>query len=195
MSKTALIIVDYQYDFLPGGALGVPDGNLARAGIIKAAAQKDVDLLVFSRDWHPPNHVSFSDAPTYRDGSWPPHCVQHTPGARIDPFLLESIVEDNYGVPRIVVTKGDDPDEEAYSAFAGHVTDGHKLAYVLGAQHKITNVRICGLALDYCVRATAVDAQVLGFDTTVLIDATRPVSYETGARAIVELVQRGVGVR
>lgn len=187
MTKTALLIVDYQNDFLPGGALAVPDGNLARPAIRQEASKDDVDLVVYSRDWHPYDHCSFQAL----GGPWPPHCIQGTRGAALDRHLLYAVRK--YHAP-LMVSKGDDRCREAYSAFQGRGRSGQSLEAIL-RHYNIERVRVVGLALDYCVKATALDAMREGFDTAVLLDATRPVGYLTGARAILELRAAGVSLR
>lgn len=183
MGKTALIAVDVQKDFLPGGALGVPDGGQV-IPVLTDLIRK-VDLIVQSRDYHPANHCSFADPPEFRDGSWPAHCVQGTDGAYI---LLP------FG-PDVLITKGDNPDKEAYSAFEGleHGIAKLSLDDILREQG-VTDVIVGGLALDYCVLATALDAKQLGYNVTVPLDATRPVTEETGKDAIKQLLEAGVFV-
>lgn len=175
MSRTALLAVDVQGDFLPGGALGVPDGDAVVAPLLAAAA--DADLVVASRDWHPAGHVSFAE----RGGPWPVHCVAGSPGGRMH--------HDIDRIASVVVSKGTNPDVDAYSAF-----DGTPLAAVLRAAG-ITRIVIGGLATDYCVRATALDALGEGFEVVVLRDAVRAVDVQPGdgARALDEI--RAAGAR
>ena len=156
-SKDALIITDIQKDFLPKGALPVKDGDQI-IPILNDYAKifKDAKAKVFaSRDWHPSNHISFIS----QGGPWPPHCVQETEGAKFSPNLK---LPD--GV--IVVSKATDPMKEAYSVFDGTG---------LGDQLKklgITRIFIGGLATDYCVVNSVLDARKLGLEAVVLIDAT-----------------------
>lgn len=180
--KTALVIVDFQADFRPGGALAVTNGDAALPAIQRAA--KAVDYVAFTRDWHPENHSSFSEQPTFTDGSWPAHCVQDTPGAQIEPVLLETFP----AAP--VFSKATKPDEEAYSGFAGTNEDGDPLLSWLRDRQVVT-VYVVGLALDYCVKATALDALKYGFDTIVIADGTRPVDPVLGAVAAAEVVNDG----
>jgi nicotinamidase/pyrazinamidase len=211
--STALVVVDFQNDFLPGGALGVTDGHKTQPVISQIARQEDVSLIVLSRDWHPANHVSFSNDPEYKDFSWPPHCVQGTKGAEFDEVLVGN--DERWSVttldkPVIIVTKGDDQAKEAYSAFEGttpieeeNVDDPwgefdytverkRPLAPVLDIQYGISRILVVGLALDYCVRKTALDGVAHDFDTTVITNATRPVAYETGVQAVYEMTKAGV---
>src|SRR3954470_6108755 len=111
----ALIAVDVQPDFLPGGSLGVPDGDQVIPELIKM--MDDVDVIVLTRDWHPEDHISFSDNPEYVDGSWPKHCVEFTPGAVFHPDIL--VAAQNSGKPVVLVHKGFEHDVEAYSGFDG----------------------------------------------------------------------------
>jgi nicotinamidase/pyrazinamidase len=175
-NRTALIAVDVQNDFLPGGALAVPAGDEVVAPLVAAAA--DADIVVASQDWHPADHCSFSGP-----NAWPVHCVQGTRGAELHPEVE--------GIAHAIVMKADDPAEDAYSAFQG--TD---LAAWL-RDNGVTSVVVGGLALDYCVKATALDAQAAGFRTTVLLDATRAVNLSEGdaAAAVEEMQGEGVEVR
>lgn len=198
----ALIVVDFQNDFLPTGALGVDGGHYATFPLMKLADEADV--IVFTRDWHPADHSSFAQGtPEYRDGSWPPHCVQDTEGAEIDDMLWEYVIA--LGKPVILVNKGFDPYVEAYSGFQGRVAnvfnddqlkDALEDATLAQVLHylDVRSVKIGGLALDYCVKATAIDARSHVGNTTVYLDATRPVAYLTGAAAVRDLVAAGVAV-
>ena len=183
--SSALIIVDVQRDFLPGGALGVPDGHRVIRPLIAMGDSYMVDHVVLTRDWHPADHVSFSDEPQFKDRSWPAHCVQDTWGAEIDSEIMEAFPN----AP--IFSKGFQSDTEAYSGFYGRDLDRldedvSHLAYLLGALD-VGHVYVGGLALDYCVAATVLDAYSAGFNATVLIDATRPVSYVTGALAVADM--------
>ena len=175
----ALLIVDVQNDFLPGGALAVPGGDavippLNEALRVFAAA----GLPVFStRDWHPADHCSFVG----RGGIWPPHCVAGTEGAEFAPALeLTSST--------VVVSKAVHPDADAYSGFAG--TD---LAERLSAGGGVERVFVGGLATDYCVLNTVLDARREGLEVIVLEDAVCPVEVEAGdgARAIGRMREAG----
>jgi nicotinamidase/pyrazinamidase len=203
--NTALICVDVQNDFLPGGALGVTDGDQVIEPLKRLMDKADV--IVFTRDWHPADHISFKQPPEYQDMSWPPHCVQGERGAALD-YPLFSAARDT-GKPILLVHKGDDKDREAYSGFAGKVVDAFNFNnYDLEQDFKeatrnltqalcmlsVTHIKIGGLALDYCVKATAIDARAGWGDTTVILDATRPVSYLTGAKALVDLSAAGVRI-
>jgi nicotinamidase/pyrazinamidase len=191
----ALIVVDVQQDFLPGGALGVPSGDDVIDPIVALADSGDFDVIVASGDHHPANHSSFAEGePEYTDGSWPAHCVAGTAGATIHPAVLERA--------NMLVRKGTDPQVEAYSAFDGTVTDTLKLgtfsreaglAEVL-RDALVTEVVVVGLALDYCVKATALSAVDEGFDVSVVADATRPVAEDAASAVTGELLAAGVNV-
>ena len=177
--RDALIVVDVQNDFCPGGSLAVAEGDL-----VVPVVNRLLPLFrhrVFTRDWHPPDHVSFADLPEFRDKSWPAHCVRDTPGAAFHPDLI---------VPpdALIVSKGDDPEREAYSGFQAGGTD--LAAWLRG--HDVRRVFVTGLAADYCVRATALDALAAGFEVVLIEDATRGVAPETTAAALLDLDQAGV---
>jgi nicotinamidase/pyrazinamidase len=174
--EDALLLVDVQRDFCPGGALPVPHGDLVVAVLntwIDRATRSGA-LVVASRDWHPPDHISFVG----RRGLWPPHCVQRTEGAELHPDLR--LPDD-----AILLSKGQDPDQDAYSAFEG--TD---LASIL-QKRGVRRVFVGGLAQDVCVRASVLDAVRHGFETHVLVDATRPVDEAEGIRALREMQENG----
>jgi nicotinamidase/pyrazinamidase len=172
----ALIIVDVQNDFCPGGALAVTDGDAVIEPINRLARQ--APLVIATRDWHPPDHSSFAE----RGGPWPVHCVQDTPGAEFHPGVDRALID-------VVVDTGTARDAEGYSGF-----DGTELERLL-RERGVTRVDVAGLALDYCVKSTALDAQRAGFDVTVHKDAARAVDVTPGdgERAVAEL--RAAGVR
>lgn len=193
---TALILVDIQNDFCPGGALAVPDGDavVPVANRLMDAA----DLVVATQDWHPATHGSFAiHHPGRRPFEqatlgglpqvlWPVHCVQGTPGAALRAGLA---------VQRIahVVPKGTDPAIDSYSGF---FDNGRRRATGLEAYLRaqgVDAVWILGLATDYCVRATALDALSLGFATTVVADGCRAVDLHPGdgAKALAEIRAAG----
>ena len=146
----ALVIVDFQNDFTPGGALAVPEGDAIAHQLNELAASGRFDLVVATRDWHPPEHSSFAA----QGGPWPAHCVAGSEGAQLHPGLDAALVD-------VVVDKGTDSATEGYSGF-----DGTDLATLL-RDRGIERVTVAGLATDYCVRATALDALEAGFAVTV----------------------------
>jgi nicotinamidase/pyrazinamidase len=170
----ALIVVDFQNDFTPGGALAVPDGDAVAARLNELAASGEFDLVVATRDWHPPDHSSF----TAEGGPWPEHCVADTPGAQLHGGLDTARVE-------VVVDKGRDRATEGYSGF-----DGTELAALLRARG-IEKVTVAGLATDYCVRATALDALREGFIVTVDTAGSRGIDAATSKRALDEVRAAG----
>jgi len=175
-SEDALLVVDLQNDFCPGGALPVPEGDAVVKPINRLVMA--FDTLVFSRDWHPNNHCSFSERPDYVDMSWPEHCVQDSAGAMFHGDLF--VPSDAY-----IVSKGDDPDKEAYSAFQDTGLD----VWLQG--RGIKRVFICGLALDFCVKFTVLDCVKAGFKTFVVEDAVRGISATTSQDAWREMEAAG----
>lgn len=177
----ALIVVDVQNDFCVGGALAVRDGEAVVPVINRISAL--FSRIFYTRDWHPANHCSFSDAPEFVDKSWPPHCVQDTPGADFHPELY---MPDD----AVVISTAADPDHEAYSGFEG--TDLAEQLRDAG----IRRVFVCGLATDYCVRATVLDALSEGFEAVLVEDACRGVDIPPGnaAAAVEEMRKAGAAV-
>jgi nicotinamidase/pyrazinamidase len=173
----ALIVVDVQNDFCPGGALAVPDGDQVVEPI--NALAREASFVVATRDWHPPDHGSFSA----QGGPWPVHCVRETAGAQLHPGIDTARIDE-------IVDKGQQRDTEGYSGFEG--TELERLLRERGVE----TVDVAGLALDYCVRATALDAKRAGFDVIVHRDATRAVDVQPGdgERAVSELEAAGVRV-
>ena len=170
----ALLIVDPQVDFCPGGTLAVPGGDAIFPALNRAA--RAAPLVVASRDWHPADHVSFAA----RGGPWPVHCQAGTAGAEFHPALDGSRIEK-------VFSKGVDRDREAYSAF-----DGTGLAGWL-REHKVRRLVVGGLATDYCVRASVLDARKEGFEVMVLEDGIGAVDVKPGdgERALAEMREAG----
>jgi nicotinamidase/pyrazinamidase len=173
----ALIVVDVQNDFCPGGALAVPRGDEVIEPVNRLAA--GMPLVFATRDWHPRDHGSFAS----QGGPWPEHCVEGTEGAQLHPGLRPPPGAE-------IVDKGQDRDTEGYSAFEG--TGLESRLREAGA----TRVHVAGLALDYCVKHTALDARRHGFDVVIHRDATRAVDVRPGdgERALEELRAAGVEV-
>jgi len=177
----ALIIVDYQHDFAaPDGALSVPGGETIAARINELAGSRDFEFVVATRDWHPADHGSFVTSESA--GPWPVHCVAGTPGAELYPTLETDHVD-------LVLDKGTDPLTEGYSAF-----DATGLGDVL-RERGIDELVVTGLATDYCVKHTTLDAIAEGFGVSVDLDAIRGVDVHPGDadRALDEM--RGAGAR
>jgi nicotinamidase/pyrazinamidase len=177
--RDALILVDVQRDFCPGGKLAVSGGDEVVPVLnrwIDAAAGAGATVAV-SRDWHPSDHVSFAP----RGGPWPEHCVQDTEGAELHPLLRTP-------ADAILISKGTSPDFDQYSAF-----DRTGLADALRSRG-VDRVWIGGLAQDVCVRATVLDAVREGFETHVLVDATRPVEAAAGDHALREMAAAGAAL-
>jgi len=177
----ALLVVDVQNDFCPGGALAVPGGDevVPVLNLWIESAQRAGAPIFASRDWHPPGHVSFAE----RSGPWPVHCVQGTPGAELRSDLkLPERAE--------VLSKGEALQRDDYSAF-----EGTGLAEKLRAAD-VRRVFMGGLALDVCVRASALDSAKEGFETFLILPATRAVNVSPGddERTISELRQAGVNI-
>ena len=176
----ALIIVDYQNDFArPDGALSVPAGEQVADHINALARSGDYELVLATRDWHPPDHGSFTE----QGGIWPVHCVQGTPGAELHPALDTEPLD-------AIVDKGQDPGTEGYSAF-----DATSLAETLRARG-VDAVTVVGLATDYCVKNTALDALREGFAVRVDRAGIRGVDVRPGdsERALEELAAAGATV-
>src|SRR5665647_3314868 len=195
----ALILVDLQYDFCPGGALAVPKGDETIA--VANRVMPHFSTVVATQDWHPADHKSFAvNNPGTKPGDvievnglsqimWPVHCVQETPGAEIHGGLDRAKLAD-------VFKKGTDPDYDSYSGF---FDNGHKKATGLGdylTQRWIKQVYVMGLATDYCVKFTALDAKQLGFDVYLIEDGCRAVELKPGdgEAAVEELRTAGVHI-
>jgi nicotinamidase/pyrazinamidase len=175
--RDALVVVDVQHDFLPGGALAVATGERIFSPIDELAPR--FARVYATRDWHPEDHSSYAQ----HGGPWPVHCVAETHGAAFDPRL------DLAKIDR-VIDKGTDRETDGYSGFAATA-----LANDLRA-HDVSRVFVCGLATDYCVKHTALDAHAAGFETIVIEDASAAVNVNPGdeERALDELRTAGVAV-
>lgn len=196
-SKNALILVDVQNDFLPGGALPVADGD--RVVPIANELMSRFELIVATQDWHPANHASFAaNHPGKQVGDnvdlnglpqilWPTHCVQDTRGAEFAPGLeIENLTR--------IFRKGTDPAIDSYSGF---FDNGHRRSTGLADYLKAQNAHdlyIMGLATDYCVKFTALDARQQNFNVHLILDACRGVKLHPGdiAKAIEEMKSAGV---
>jgi len=173
----ALVIVDAQHDFLPGGALGVADGERIFPPIAGLAPR--FARVYATRDWHPADHSSYAQY----GGPWPVHCVAGSHGAAFDERLDLDDVD-------VVIDKGADRETDGYSGFAATTLDADL------REHGIRRVFVCGLATDYCVKVTALDAKAARYDVVVLEDASAAVNVEAGdeAAALDELRAAGVAI-
>lgn len=199
--RDALVVVDLQHDFLPGGALAVRGGDEIVGPIARAA--RIFPVVVATQDWHPPGHVSFASAhpprqpfdavelPHGRQELWPDHCVQGTTGAALHPGLPDAAIS-------LILRKGTRPEVDSYSAFRENVgPDGRRPTTALGAWlggRGIERVFLAGLARDFCVRFSAVDAASEGFETYLLDDLTRAVFPERFAEVNAAFDRAGVRI-
>lgn len=180
-SNTALIVIDIQNDFLPGGSLAVPDGDKIIPIINKL--QKQFDLIIITQDWHPANHKSFASSHKNKNpydiiklnGSdqvlWPTHCVQDSEGAAVSTMLETKRAS-------LIIRKGMNPEIDSYSGFFDNEKlNSTGLAGYL-TEKNVNKVSICGLAGDFCVYYTAMDALDLGFDVEIIADATKPINVD-----------------
>ena len=190
----ALLLIDIQNDFLPGGRLAVPAGNEIIP--LVNALQPQFDLVVATQDWHPAGHQSFASSHAGRaqfeqidlhglpQVLWPDHCTQASDGAALAPTLQTGRIE-------AIFRKGMNPEIDSYSAFFdnGHRKSTGLADYLRG--RGVTEVVVAGLAADYCVYYSALDALAAGFATTVLTDAVRAISAEGWATAQADLLAKG----
>lgn len=190
----ALIIVDIQNDFLPGGALAVQNGDTVIPVINKLQSQ--FDLAIATQDWHPADHKSFASMhpgekifnEIMLDGMpqvlWPDHCVQETEGAKFSAQLDTKKIE-------AIFRKGMDKNIDSYSGF---FDNGKKKATGMGAYLKgrgVTSIYVCGLAADYCVYFTALDGLEMGFQSTIITDATRAIDEEHFKKVLEDFLSNG----
>lgn len=198
--KKALIVVDVQNDFCEGGALAVPGANAVIPYINGLIEQNEYDQIVFTQDWHPANHKSFASNNGKKVGEtinlngipqfmWPDHCVQGTFGAEFHPDL--KIPENIH-----IVQKGKNPDFDSYSGFQDN---NHFMKTDLDdflKYHDIKLVEIVGLALDYCVKYTSLDAVQNGYITCLHFNGTKAVNVkpENGKDALYQMIENGVTV-
>lgn len=193
----ALVLIDLQYDFMPGGALAVPEGDQVVS--MANALLPRFELVVATQDWHPANHQSFaSQHPNRKVGDvieldglpqvlWPDHCVQGTCGAQLDARLPQPSIAR-------VIQKGTNPAIDSYSGF---FDNGHRQATELESfldSNDVSTVYIMGLATDYCVKFTALDAIELGFETFLIQEGCRAVNLKPGdgLAAIRQMLGAGV---
>ncbi|CEP64143.1 nicotinamidase LALA0_S10e03422g [Lachancea lanzarotensis] len=210
----ALIIVDVQHDFLPPkGSLAVSTGDEVVSPIVELMQDERWCVVVATQDWHPENHVSFArnhDLPdfspfdytapsnsskTQRATLWPVHCVQDSWGAQLAPELAQAL--DGLQCDHHVVQKGTLSDREYYSAFNDIWNDHHTGLDALLQKHGVNDVFVVGLALDYCVKSTAISAAQLGYRTTILKDFTRAIASDDRSMCNLkqELVQNDISLK
>jgi nicotinamidase-related amidase len=201
VSSDALIIVDVQNDFLPGGALAVEEGNQIIEGINRVAEsfRKKKAHIIFTQDWHTPDHLSFASShPGKKPGEefqteaigpvlWPDHCVQGTNGAEFHKDLKVDYAH-------VIIRKGYNPKIDSYSGFLENDKKSETgLAGVLKSL-KIKRIFICGLALDYCAYYTAMDGKDFGFNVIFLVNLTRGIDLPEGniSRALKSMTEKGI---
>lgn len=202
-SRSVLLLVDLQADFLPGGALAIDDGDAILAPIRELLESRRFAHVAATQDWHPRGHISFASSHSGHDPFdivdlygeaqvlWPDHCIQGTPGSALDPRVPWEHV-------RSIVRKGTDPAVDSYSGFRNNWDARHRRPLTgLGGFLRelcVEHVYICGLARDYCVKWSAEDAADLGFSTHVVWDLTRPVDPASNAEVRRALDLKGISV-
>jgi nicotinamidase/pyrazinamidase len=184
--RNALLIVDVQVDFVEGGSLGVPGGMQVAAMIARHVRhfKNEYQFVVASRDYHEDPADHFSDHPDFIT-TWPPHCVVGTPGAAFVP-AIQNLIREKF--IQLVVIKG--RHAAAYSAFEGQDPRGHLLLDIL-RENRIEHIDVCGIATDYCVRASALDARKDQFQVRVLVNLCAAVNEATGQQALDEMKAAG----
>lgn len=196
-ASKALVIVDVQYDFLPGGALAVSEGDEIIPVI--NVLQEKFDLIIATQDWHPEGHQSFASSHSGKTPGdlielhgldqilWPDHCVQYTKGAQFAAELNQTSWDS-------IFQKGKNPEVDSYSGFFDNARRGDTGLGDYLQSKGVKQVYIVGLAQDYCVKFTALDSQSLGFETFLVTDATRPVnlSEKDGDLALNEMKTAGI---
>ncbi|WJK07334.1 bifunctional nicotinamidase/pyrazinamidase [Pseudomonas fluorescens] len=196
--RTALLVIDVQNDFIPGGQLAVPEGDLVVPLINRLAGQ--FKQVVISQDWHPAGHASFASShpgrqpydliqlPYGEQTLWPDHCIQGSRGAEFHSGL-------DLPHAQLIIRKGCNPDIDSYSAFleADRVTTTGLAGYL--KERGIDTVYMVGLALDFCVMFSALDARAAGFNTFVVLDACRAIDLNGSLATAIERMQvAGVGL-
>lgn len=196
--RTALLVIDVQNDFIPGGQLAVPEGDLIVPLINRLAGQ--FKQVVIAQDWHPAGHASFASShpgrqpydviqlPYGEQTLWPDHCIQGSRGAEFHPGL-------DLPHAQLIIRKGCNPDIDSYSAFleADRTTTTGLAGYL--KERGIDTVYMVGLALDFCVMFSALDARAAGFNTFVVLDACRAIDLNGSLATAIERMQvAGVGL-
>lgn len=197
----ALIVVDVQKDFCDGGSLAVPKGDEVVPVINELMESKKYDLIVSTLDWHPKDHKSFaSNNKGAKIGDlgelnglpqvmWPDHCIKNTEGSQYHQDLDVSKIDES-------ITKGANKEVDSYSGFFDNDKKSETRLKKVLIENNITEVDVVGLALDYCVKATAIDSYNLGFKTKVILKATRAVNLnpDDGENAVKEMKDMGIEV-
>jgi nicotinamidase-related amidase len=179
LTDAALILVDIQNDFCPGGALAVKEGDKIVEPVNKLISR--FPLVISTQDWHPANHVSFIE----QGGPWPPHCVQGSPGAELHADLDTAKIMHYF-------RKASSPDKDDYSEFAGKDEQGRSLNEVLQSRG-VRRLYVVGLATDYCVLETVMDGLKYGYDVYAVADAMRAVNVapDDGTKALQKMEDSG----
>jgi nicotinamidase/pyrazinamidase len=182
LKESALILVDIQNDFCPGGALAVAEGDQIVEPVNRLMPH--FPLVISTQDWHPANHISFKA----QGGPWPPHCVQGTRGAELHPALKTQTIAH-------LLRKASSPDKDDYSEFEGRDEQGRSLDQVLKS-HNVKRIYAVGLATDYCVLATVLDGLKLGYDVVAITDSMRAVNVEPedGEEALRQMSEAGASL-
>ncbi len=200
---TALLVVDVQHDFLPGGALAVPDGDQILAPLTQLMSSGTFSLIVATQDWHPRQHISFASNHRSKNPMdrimlygheqtlWPDHCIQGTHGAELHPAA-------DWTKVAAIIRKAMDPATDSYSAIRNN-WNPHGIRPPTGLagylkNRRIEHVFVCGLALDYCVKWTAEDALDEGFEVTVIWDLCRAIDSSASEYLRHDLSERGARV-
>src|SRR5256885_907428 len=188
--RNALVVVDVQNDFVEGGSLPVTGGRQVASMVSRHIRhfKTEYQFVVATRDYHEDPEGHFSDHPDFNT-TWPPHCIAGTPGAALCPPIANLLREH---LVMAVVDKG--RHSPAYSGFEAVDPRGHLLLDVL-KEHRVDHLDICGLATDYCVRATALDARKYEFQVRVLLNLCAPVSEATGLQALEEMKAAGISIQ
>lgn len=193
----ALIVIDVQNDFCPGGALAVNDGHLIVP--LVNTMMSDADLVVFSQDWHPSDHSSFSANHVGKNAFeqidmhygpqtlWPTHCVQGSRGAEFHADI-------NLNVADVIIRKGMNKDIDSYSAFYENDQTTPTGLTGLLKERNVSSVKLVGLALDFCVAFSALDAVKHGFDVSVVMDACKAIDNQGSLDSAITRM-RNAGVR
>jgi nicotinamidase/pyrazinamidase len=178
----ALMVVDMQNDFCEGGSLAVDGASHIIPYVNSLISSIEYGLILYSMDWHPKGHISFASSPNHT-ASWPDHCVQNTSGAMLhkDLRILSNA---------IYIQKGSQLDKDEYSAFGGYC--GSKIVNDILKENKVCSVDICGLAFDYCVGSTALDAKSHGYHTRILMNGTKKISEKSAQEMKDRLMKAGI---